>query len=624
MNAVAVAVAIVGVGPSGVGVLERLGANAPELLAGRPLEVHLVDPYPAGPGRVWRHDQSPLLTLNTVARHVTMFTDETVACAGPIRTGPSLLEWSRVVDPTTLGPAEEAERAGLTESSFPTRRLQSHYLTWVYERAVAGLPAGTRVHHHRTTAVDLDEQDGRQRLLLADGRWLEVDVVVLAVGHQDVEPATPQRRLAAHADHHGLWFLPPGYAADTDLSPIRPGEPVIVRGLGLAFVDLMVLLTEGRGGSYQEDGAGGLRYRPSGREPVLYVGSRRGVPPPPKPVVTLVGPPPPTPRFFRPERILAEVSGTLDFFRDVWPAAAREIAWGHYHELFTGHPERVRGSLDEFLAGYAAADWDSPALAGLIRRSVPDRADRFDPDRLDRPLRGESFPDAAALQRRMRSYLHDDLVRATDPRHSPDLGTMLGVVSVFGQLPVLLESGRFSARSQALDVDGWWAGVFNRIAVGPPLRRIRELLALSEAGVVRFVGPDMWVRPVDGAFAAGSPSVPGTVTAAALVEARLPVGSAPRSRDLLVRNLYRRGRLHERTAVAGDFVHRSGLAVVDGRNGTVLDAEGRPQPGRFALGPFTTALSGGNFTRPGSNPVASRLTDAVARSALLAAVRSAR
>ena len=34
---------------------------------------------------------------------------------------------------------------------------------------------------------------------------------------------------------------------------MRPGEPVIVRGTGLAFVDLAVLLFEGRGGRYEPD-----------------------------------------------------------------------------------------------------------------------------------------------------------------------------------------------------------------------------------------------------------------------------------------------------------------------------------------------------------------------------------
>ena len=150
-------VAIVGAGPSGVAVLERLGANAAELLGGRPLEVHLIDPFPPGPGRVWRHDQSPLLMLNTMAAHVTMFTDRTVTCAGPIRSGPSLHDWARERAGAALD--EQPELAALTGTSFPTRRLQSHYLTWVYERAVARLPAGARLHLHRERAVELSPLD---------------------------------------------------------------------------------------------------------------------------------------------------------------------------------------------------------------------------------------------------------------------------------------------------------------------------------------------------------------------------------------------------------------------------------------------------------------------------------
>ena len=55
-----------------------------------------------------------------------------------------------------------------------------------------------------------------------------------------------------------------------------------MRGMGLGFIDLMALLTEGRGGRFtpdpRPDEPGRLSYRPSGREPRLWVGSRRGVP----------------------------------------------------------------------------------------------------------------------------------------------------------------------------------------------------------------------------------------------------------------------------------------------------------------------------------------------------------
>ena len=62
------------------------------LLADR-FTVHVIDPAPPGAGQVWRTSQPPELLMNTVASQVTLFTDESVECAGPIRPGPSLYAW---------------------------------------------------------------------------------------------------------------------------------------------------------------------------------------------------------------------------------------------------------------------------------------------------------------------------------------------------------------------------------------------------------------------------------------------------------------------------------------------------------------------------------------------------
>src|SRR5205085_10993729 len=94
-----------------------------------------------------------------------------------------------------------------------------------------------------------------------------------------------------------LTYLPTGYTADLDLSRLEPGQDVLVRGAGLAFVDLAVLLTSGRGGRFETGDDGRLRYLPSGREPVLHVGSRRGVPYRAKLGYVWPGPPVPL-RFF--------------------------------------------------------------------------------------------------------------------------------------------------------------------------------------------------------------------------------------------------------------------------------------------------------------------------------------
>jgi uncharacterized NAD(P)/FAD-binding protein YdhS len=345
---------VVGAGPRAVGLLERIAASLPELWpVTAELRVHLVDPHPPGPGRTWRHDQSPLLRMNSMAEDVTMFTDESSTVEGPVCPGPSLAEYAaqfsgrgprhepyeEPADPGTL-----AELRALDGSDFPTRRAQSAYLDWVFRRVLAALPPWVTVEWHPTTATSVTgPADGPQQVHLAGlAGPLTADLVVLAQGHLDSAPSDGHTANARFARRHGLFHLPPAYTADADLSALRPGQHVLVRGFGLAFVDLMSLLTEGRGGEFHAGTDGGLVYRPSGREPVLHVGSRRGVPYHSKTHYRLQGPRAPLPRYFGPAQV-AELSaaGGLDLLRDVLPLMAKEIGFGHYHELFLAHPERT-------------------------------------------------------------------------------------------------------------------------------------------------------------------------------------------------------------------------------------------------------------------------------------------
>ncbi|MFE7167539.1 FAD/NAD(P)-binding protein [Streptomyces sp. NPDC057616] len=567
---------IVGAGPRGTGLIERIAANAPELYAGSGLDIHLVDPHPPGAGRIWRAAQSPLLWMNSHAEDVTMFTDETVVMEGPVREGPTLHEW-----------------AGLDGRVFADRQVQGAYLRWVHERAVAALPPDVAVHHHARRALRIGgPREGRQQVWLEGrSRPLTADLVVLALGHLDAELDDEQAELAAYARTHGLVHLPPDFTADTDLSALGAGEPVLVRGFGLAFVDLMVLLTEGRGGRYE-----GGAYVPSGREPVLYVGSRRGVPYHSKIGYDWSGERPPLPRFFGPaevDALLARPEG-FDFRRDVWPLVEKELGFAHYHRLFTAHPERTGAAWTDFEEKYAAASGASEREA-LVASAVPDPADRLDLDALDHPLDGVRYRSFEELQEGLRGYVERDLSRRHDPDRSPDLAVFLGLLSVYGQLVRLRGIGP------------WWHGFFSYLASGPPGPRLRTMPALSRAGVLKFVGAGMTVRAEEGVFRASSATVPGhVVEARALVEARLPEPTLGRARDTLLRELHAQG-----AAETPD-----GLLRVDPADGRILDRSGRPYPRRFALGPYTDGRTPGAFTRPRTGGPAFGQNDATARAAL--------
>jgi uncharacterized NAD(P)/FAD-binding protein YdhS len=618
-----VSVAIVGAGPRGLGMLERLVASAPELLGTREVQIHLVDPYPAGGGRIWRTEQPVELLMNSLPEDVTMYVDDTVRCRGPIRNGPTLLGWAQ--ERSRAEALDEAERQGfasVVRGGFVSRRMHAGYLSSVLDGVLAALPPSVTVSFHESVAEDLHEgPDGRQRLTLAGGDQLDADAVILTLGHLDVAPDEQEVRLGRSAEQAGLRYVPPQHTADADLSFVRPGDEILVRGMGLAFVDLMALLFEGCGGRFHPTDEQRLVYEPSGNEPTLLVGSRRGVPYRAKSGQGLIAERAPLPRFFTRAalaRLLRE-HPRVDMWAHVRPLIEKEVGWGYYYELFNAHPDRVQGSWAEFAQRYADAD---PAeLGGLVAETVsPD--DVLDLDERDRPLAGLILPSLDPLQAHLREHLQRDVRRRTDPAHSAEAGAFQAFLSVFNMMGLLWHSGRLDARSQTAGLD-WWKGQFNYFTSGPPAHRLLQLDALSEAGFVRFLGAGMWVEVDEGAgtFRAGSATTPETVSARTLVDARLPEPSIARVRDPLLRALADRGEISEETVEDNGDVLGTGLVRVTPSEARLVDAAGDAHPARFALGMFTTLRSAAAFHRPCTGSAGFRQNDFVARTALTAASR---
>ncbi len=619
-------VAIVGAGPRGLMVLERLLAHAAVDPIAAPLRILLVDPHPPGGGRVWRQDQSALLRLNSTAEDVTVFPDASVAMPGPLRTGPTLAEWAALVPPGALcDPDLEAEAAGLGPMGFASRRLASAYFGWARQDLVASRPTHVTVEVMRDEVVDLTSGDDREHLHLATGDELVADAVVLTLGHLDAEPDPARAEVAAACAAAGVTYVPPGYAADLDLDGLKPGEDVVVRGFGLAFVDLMVLVTEGRGGRFvpAADGSG-LAYLPSGEEPRLHVGSRRGTPYHCKPGYRLRAGPAPGPRFLTPEAVdeLLARPGPLEFRRDVWPLVAREVAWHHYHELANGHPERVRVPWGELDARFATVPWRSPEQVALVEELVPDPADRFAIDDLEQPLGDVRLPDRSALRDHLVRRVRTDVDRRNGDGHSADLGAFFGFLAVFPALGRILASPKLDPRSLVEEFEDWWFGLFSAFASGPPPERLEQFLALVRAGVVDVVGADMAVEvdPAAGVVRARSTTQPEVVEGTALVDAVLPGPTVARTRSPLLAALRDRGEVRSAVLTAPDGTTiDTGRVVVD-RDLRVRDEAGAAHPRRFAVGPHTTARAPA-FARVGTDAPTHHHDDAVARAVLTAVAR---
>jgi uncharacterized NAD(P)/FAD-binding protein YdhS len=632
-------VVLIGGGPRTAGLLERLAANRPELLAGS-LQIHVVEPHTPGAGRIWRYEQHPGLMLNSAAADVTMFTDASVQCEGPAVDGPGLAEWAAgvldgsIADVPELPQELRSQLAALTGATFPTRQLQSVYLEWFFRRSVAALGPDTNVTVHRDTvsAVEPVQRDPqrepeqgrhprpeqgpeRYRVQLAGGAVLHADVVIASLGHTDSLPEPESAAWAGFAARHGAFHAAPSYTTDVDYSPLAAGQDVIVSGMGLAFVDLLVLLMEGRGGSFEELPDGGLRYLPSGAEPRLWAGSRRGVPYHSKITSTLRGDATGEPAFFTAEAVAAllDAPGELDFRAQLWPLIAKDAGYAYYRELFTGYPGRVRIGWQEFAERFSAADWYSQDRQRLVTESVPDAELHLDLERLDHPFADSVFAGHADVQAAVAAYIGRDLELRTGPDHSETLALFTSLLKAYMDLGRLVPSERLNARSQR-EVQGWWHGFFSFVDSGPPPRRLREMLAIHRAGLLQFIGPGLEIEAAEysGRFVARSAQAGITVSATALIEARLPAPSVARSANPLLRQLHTSGLGTEQQLLTADGTHATGRLLVSAHN-ELISPVGERRDRLFGVGPGTSGWGAGAFARPRSNAAPFRENDALAR-----------
>ncbi|MFD8543856.1 FAD/NAD(P)-binding protein [Streptomyces sp. NPDC059649] len=670
------ALAIVGAGPRGTSVLERICASAAELAPGARLTVHVIDPAPPGAGQVWRTAQSSELLMNTVASQVTLFTDDSVACAGPIRTGPSLYAWAGC----EVGPDD-----------YPGRALYGRYLEWVFRHTVRTAPDEVTVDVHRARAVRLAEApDGSQSLTLDDGRTLHgLGAVILAQGHLPTRPGPEEQRLAAYAAGHGLRYLPPANPADlsADLEALAPGRPVILRGLGLNFFDHMALLTTARGGRFVPGTDGALRYLPSGREPRLYAGSRRGIPYHARgdnakgahgrhlPLLL-------TPDVIAAFRKRADSDDLPDFLTEVWPLVAKEVETVYYEALLARRatparaPQATRFAADNegdavdgdqgedegkavgedhldqhqdqgeggsenrdegkavgeragtsrcFRERFLATAHRSAEEAAVLDAFDIAPADRWDWHRISRPHTEHGFADRAAFREWLLDHLREDIAHARQNNVSGPVKAALDVLrDLRNELRQIVDHGGLAGASRRDHLDRWYTPLNAFLSIGPPRRRIAEMVALIEAGVLEVVGPRMAVRTgaADGrgpGFTAVSPDVPGSeVTATALIEARLPEPDLRRTGDALLAGLLADGGCRPHTV---DGYETGGLDVTPSPY-HLVEADGRSHPRRFAVGVPTEGVHWVTAAgaRPGVGSVTLADTDAVARAALRAAL----
>lgn len=555
-------VTIIGMGPRGLSVLERLAAAAAarQLL----LDIILIDPGECGAG-VHAARQPPHLLINTLASQVTMFPAPGAVAHAPVCATPSLTAWARQQGYRRVG--ERYYRLGgsggcdITDSDYLPRSLLGEYLGWVCQQLAAALPAGVTLTHHRLRAVDMRQQPDHRCVVELDNGYIVLsDFVFLATGHGGNLPGDLDARLARFAQEHArhnskLAFVRRIYPME-QLSRISADARVAIQGLGLSAHDAIAELTVGRGGEFVA-GEGRLRYRRSGREPRLTLCSRNCLPYAARGVNQKGLDGRHQPRHFtldaldrlRRKALVTRGSSQLDFERELLPLLKREMG-----EAYRATP------------GAAAID-DDALFAELLF-----------------PLQARQFGGLEAFRSYFRGWLQADLAEARMGNLASAAKAATDVLrDVRAVLQAAIEHGGLTPASHRQFLHLYHPAI-NRAAFGPPLRRNEELLALLDAGVIAIQsgpGSRIEIDEHDSTYVLSTRFADGTVKQPVdvVVIARLEPFFPETDTSLLIRNLLKRGLFRP---YYNGFFHPGGIDI--DRNGQPLDGRGAALPNVWALG----------------------------------------
>lgn len=572
-------VTILGMGPRGLSVLERIAALAGsrQIL----LDINLIEPGECGPGAHAVRQPQHLL-INTVASQVTMFPAPGAVQLAPACQTPSLTAWARQSGYRRVGDSYyrlPGVGVAITESDYLPRSLLGEYLAWAYQQVAATLPAGVALTHHRLRACDLwQQQDGRTAVELEGGFVVHSDFLFLTTGHGRNRPSDLDAWLAKFAQDHArynsrLSFVRQVYPLDKLVS-IGAEARVAIQGLGLSAHDVIAELTVGRGGVFvrQPDGQG-VTYQRSGREPKMTLCSRNCLPYAARGINQKGLDGRHQPHYFTPDAVEAlrrmalasRGSRQLDFDRDLLPLLKREMAWVY------------RSTLARTAVAGAAPVPDPHSF-------FPDADDEALVDALLFPLRERQFANLDEFSGFFRDWLRADLRDARAGNVDSPIKAATDVLrDVRSTLQAAIEHGGLTPASHRKFLNVYHPAI-NRVAFGPPLRRNEELLALLDAGVIDIIsGPNSTVEidendanyVLSTKFANGVERRPIDV----LVIARLDAFHPETDESLLIRNMLKRGLI--RPYYNGVF-HPGGIEIDDASQ--PLTTGGEPSRNIWALG----------------------------------------
>lgn len=568
-------IAIIGCGSRGISVLERIITLYSSYCQGKEIKIWLIDKDKLGFG-VHRPEQPDYFLANTVACQITMFGDDTLTDAGKIRKGPDFWQWActqDAINPDGFFSDRKQEKLILPDDYLP-RKMLGNYLHYVYLSIIHDLPQEITVQEIHGQAVQISTFSNHKiKIKIDTGFKLKVDYLFLSTGHGDEFPTEDEEKIQRFVSEKSrqntaLRYISRPYDLN-NYSKISSANKVLIEGIGLTTYDIISNLTCGRGGQFS-DCDGRLIYHPSGNEPDIYIYSRQALPAGSRGVNQKGSSGQYLPHFFTRgaiDRLRTKTpEGKIDFVTDLLPLLTKEMSYVYRCV-----------QQDEWLDAedYHAGQYERDAINQLFY-----------------PHHNLIFPNLKSYRNWFKVFLKADIAEAEKGNVYGGLKAAADVIrDTRDIIRYAVNYGGLTPQSHRQFLHEF-CPIFNRISVGPPLRRNKELLALLEGGVVTLGAgprPQLVCQNESNCFALNSTFLyENSVTFGdVLVKAHIPSFSPIRDNSLLYHNLLMEGVI--RPYDNGGF--RAGGIDID-RQHHVINRKKISQKNIYAIG---NPVEGANF-----------------------------
>ncbi|TDS10974.1 FAD/NAD(P)-binding protein [Sphingobacterium paludis] len=435
-------IVLVGGGPKGMYALERLLNELPSSLEREGMHIIWINENADfGSGNNYQVDQPDYLLINYCIGNIDAWDRECVNTSIPQQL--DLLDWIKAS-------CDNGMQARPTD--YASRALVGCYLQSSLQRILTSIPANVSVSLLQAKVADIHYETDFSLQLQGEEVPLKADYLLLATGHC-YENNNLLGAGAVPAEQSGHYFKSAYPVKKLDSIPAQ--TPVAVVGLGLTCIDVVLHLTEGRGGRFTADGI----YLSSGDEPLLYAFSRKNVP------ILTRGPIYGEDRYqLRPATIarlqeFKAISGErrIDFTRELYPVLQDEAQYAYYSTL-------LKERSEQRIADY---------IAKLPSNEI------FTLDEL-------LFPNSLSDHESMLQYLRDTIAYAEcGELQAPVLAASAVWREATKWIGDLYQHAGFTGASQEV-FDKQFFGAFCRSSFGPPIANMKKLLALAEFGILRF------------------------------------------------------------------------------------------------------------------------------------------